>query len=101
MTDLPLKVGGWGFWGDLSNGGDNFEMGGGGLIPLYRLCNCDVVIPILGPSVLGSYEASTYKDVSRSLRIKCYNFKPILSWETSIEQWALGLLSRTCYLVDL
>ena len=31
MTDLPLKVGGWGFWGDLSNGGDNFEMGGGGV----------------------------------------------------------------------
>ena len=97
-------MGGWGFWGDLSNGGDNFEMGGwgaGGLIPLYRLCNCDVVIPVLGPSVLGSFEASTYKDVSRSLRIKCYNFKPILSWETSIEQLALGLLSRTCYLVDL
>ena len=25
-------------WGDPSNGGDDFEMGGGRLIPLYGLC---------------------------------------------------------------
>ena len=60
--------------------------------------NFDVGIPISGPSVLGSKnknEESTHKDVSRSLRLKCFNFKPNLSWETSIEQWDLGLLSWT------
>ena len=34
------KVGVWGILknqGDLSNGRDNFEMGGGGVIPLYGL----------------------------------------------------------------
>ena len=40
MTHLPVR---WEMedikkWGDPSNGGDDFEMGGGGgVIPLYRL----------------------------------------------------------------
>ena len=42
MTDLPVRWGMTDFqkWGDPSNGGNDFEMGGGGggLIPLYGLC---------------------------------------------------------------
>ena len=47
------------------------------------------LVPILGTSLLGSQiknEESTYKKASGSLMLKLYHFKPILSWETSIEQ---------------
>ena len=60
-------------------------------------------MPIFGTSILGSQIKNKYsacKEGSKSVRLKFYDFKPILSWETSLEQWHLGLLPWTSRLVD-
>ena len=65
--------------------------------------NFDVRVAILSSLVLRSSiknKDSTQKEVSRSLRLKFGHFKTILSWETSTEQWPLGLLSCTSNLLD-
>ena len=75
-----------------------------GSLQMQGQANFDVSVPSLGTSILGFYiknEQSTYKEVSGSLRLNFHHFiKPILSWETSIEQRFLELLPWTSCLVD-
>ena len=57
--------------------------------------------PIISQFWCFKNKESMYKEVSRSLRLKFYHFKTILSWEGSTEQLLQGQLLWISRLVDL